>query len=123
MSARHRVCAEDEVEPGRLKAVQAGRAKVLLTRLGDGSIRAVGARCPHQGADLEAGCVVHFVDGDGPGRLRVEDGRDVVRCPWHGFEYFAATGEPAVASPAHQRLRLRTYAVEVEAGEVIVVLT
>ena len=122
MSARHRVCAEGEVVAGRLKPVQAGRAKVLLTRLADGTIRAIGARCPHQGADLEAGCVVRFVDGDEPGRLHVEDGRDVVRCPWHGFEYFAATGEPAVASPAHQRLLLRTYPVEIEGGEVVVLM-
>lgn len=120
MTTRHKVCAEAEVVSGNLKPVQAGRAKVLLTRLSDGTIRAIGARCPHQGADLEAGCVVSFVDGDAPGRLKVEAGRDVVRCPWHGFEYFAETGEPTVPSPAHHRLRLRLYAVEVEDGEVVV---
>jgi nitrite reductase/ring-hydroxylating ferredoxin subunit len=118
--SRVAVCREVDVEAGRLKPVQVGRAKVLLTRLPDGRVGAFAARCPHQGADLEAGCVVRFVEGDGPGRLRVDDGRAVVRCPWHGFEYFAETGEPAVASPAHQRLRLRTYSVEIDDGNVVI---
>ena len=113
------LCRADEVVEGRFLPVMMGRAKVLLTRLADGTVRAFAARCPHQGADLEAGCVVSFVDGDRPGRLRVEGGREVVRCPWHGFEYFAATGEPAVPSPDHHRLRLRTYVVEVVGGDVV----
>jgi nitrite reductase/ring-hydroxylating ferredoxin subunit len=122
MSVRHAVCRASEVAAGELKPVQAGRAKVLLTRLPDGTIRAFAARCPHQGADLEKGCVVRFVEGDRAGMLRVDDGRAVVRCPWHGFEYFAETGEPAVAPPAHQRLRLRTYPVEIRDGEVVVIV-
>ena len=119
--SRVAVCRAGEVEAGRLKPVQVGRAKVLLTRLPDGRVRAFAARCPHQGADLGAGCVVRFVDGDGPGRVRVDDGSAVVRCPWHGFEYFAETGEPAVPSPAHQRLRLRTYAVEIDGDDIVIV--
>lgn len=121
MSARHAVCRESDVEAGRLTSVRAGRATVLLTRLPDGTIQAIAARCPHQGADLGAGCVVHFVEGERPGALRVDDGRAVIRCPWHGFEYFAETGEPAVHSPAHHRLRLRTYPVEIESGQVVVI--
>lgn len=119
MSAREVLCRAEEVAEGRLLPVRIGRARALVTRLTDGSLRAFAARCPHQGADLAAGCVVRYVDGDRPGTLRVEDGRDVVRCPWHGFEYFAATGEPAVPSPGHHRLRLRTYAVEVVGGDVV----
>ena len=120
MSVRQVVCRVDEVVEGRLIPVALGRGKALLTRLSDGTIRAFGARCPHQGADLEAGCVVRFVDGDRPGMVRVEDGREVVRCPWHGFEYFAETGEAAVPSPAHQRLRLRMYAVEIVDDDVVI---
>ena len=119
--SRLAVCREAEVEAGGLKPVQVGRVKVLLTRLPDGRVGAFAARCPHQGADLETGCVVRFVEGDRPGRLRVDAGRAVVRCPWHGFEYFAETGEPAVPSPAHRRLRLRTYAVEIDGGDVVIV--
>lgn len=119
--SRLAVCRESEVEAGQLKPVQVGRAKVLLTRLPDGSVRAFAARCPHQGADLGAGCVVRFVEGDRPGQVRIDDARAVIRCPWHGFEYFAETGEPAVPSPAHHRLRLRTYAVEIDGEDVVIV--
>ena len=115
------LCRADEVAEGRFTPAMLGRAKVLVTRLADGTVRAFAARCPHQGADLEAGCVVRYVNGDRPGTLRVEEGREVVRCPWHGFEYFAATGEPAVPSPAHHRLRLRIYSVEVVGEDVVLV--
>ena len=120
MSARHVVCRADEVVEGRFIPVALDRGKALLTRLSDGTIRAFGARCPHQGAELEAGCVVRFVDGDRPGMVRVEDGREVVRCPWHGFEYSADTGEAVVQSPEHQRLRLRMYAIEIVGEDVVI---
>ncbi len=119
MSGREVLCRAEEVVHGRLLPVRIGRARAVVTRLADGSLRAFAARCPHQGADLGAGCVVRYVDGDGPDTLRVEEGRDVVRCPWHGFEYFAATGEPTVPSPQHHRLRLRTYPVEIVGADVV----
>jgi nitrite reductase/ring-hydroxylating ferredoxin subunit len=119
MSAREVLCRADEVVQGRLLPVRIGHARALVTRLADGTLRAFAARCPHQGADLEAGCVVRYVDGDSPGTLRVDDDRDVVRCPWHGFEYFAASGEPTVPSPGHHRLRLRLYPVEIVGGDVV----
>lgn len=119
--AREVVCKAGDVPPGRLVPVRLGRAKVLLARDGDGTIRAVAARCPHQGADLEAGCLAGFVEAARPNELAVDVAREVVRCPWHGFEYHLASGEPTVASPAHRKMRLRTFAVEVDGDDVVIV--
>lgn len=118
---REVVCKVTDVAKGRLTPARLGRAKLLLARLGDGTIRAVAARCPHQGADLEAGCVAAFVDSDRPNELAVAEGGEVLRCPWHGFEFDLASGEAAVPPPEHRKMRLRTFAVEIEGNDVVIV--
>lgn len=118
---REVVCKVADVAEGRLTPARLGRAKLLLTRLGNGTIRAVAARCPHQGADLEAGCVAAFVDSDRPNELAITKGREVLRCPWHGFEFDLASGEAAVPPPEHRNMKLRMFAVEIEGDEVVIV--
>lgn len=115
--AWHVVGKLGELPEGALVPVVAGRARVVLIRRGD-SVAAVAARCPHQGADLSEGLLTGFVDGPAPGCLTLDRERLVLRCPWHGFEYDVATGEPLAASPEHRRLRLRRYAVEIDGGDV-----
>ena len=95
----------------------AGRARVVLIRRGD-AVLAISARCPHQGADLSEGLLTGFVDAPSPGCLTLDRTRMVLRCPWHGFEYDVATGEPLAASPEHRRLRLRHHAVEIDGEDV-----
>lgn len=106
-----------DLREGALVPVVAGRARVVLIRRGD-VVMAVSSRCPHQGADLSEGLLTGFVDGSAPGWLSLDRTRLVLRCPWHGFEYDVATGEPLAASPEHRRLRLRRYAVEIDGEDV-----
>lgn len=107
------ICTSDAVREGALTPASIGRAAVVLTRH-KGVVHAVAARCPHQGADLAAGCLTGFVDTDG-----VDADRLILRCPWHGFEFEVASGDPTVAAPEHHRLRLRRYAVREENGHVL----
>ena len=79
---RHLVCRLDEVAPGVIKPVTAGRGTILLTRLPAGEIKAVGGRCPHQGANLQHGCLTGYVTGDCPNDLHSE----------RPGKYFAAPG-------------------------------
>ena len=60
------------------------------------------------------------VGTEGDNGLNVDPDRPVLRCPWHGFEYDLATGEPVVPAPAHRRMRLRTYPVELIGDEVVI---
>ena len=117
--AEHVLCRRADLVPGRLTPARAGRMPVLVTLIGDRPA-AIAARCPHQGADLSSGCIVDHVDADSEGHLVTEPGRPIVRCPWHGFEYDLATGEPCVPSPGHQRLRLRTLDVSERDGDIVI---
>ena len=113
------ICKLSDLAEGHLTPAMLGRAPILVT-LVRGEPRAVAARCPHQGADLQAGCLVGRVSTRPDGAITVDPARPVLRCPWHGFEYDLATGDPLVQSPAHRRMRLRTYTVRVQAGDVVI---
>ncbi len=112
------LCAADEVAPGVLLKVSVRRRDIVLTRLPDGSLRAFGARCPHHGAPLSAGCVGGEVaDAKGTACLRREG--EVLRCPWHGFEFDLVSGAPLVEAPAGLPMRLHFYEVKERHGRVV----
>jgi nitrite reductase/ring-hydroxylating ferredoxin subunit len=114
------VCKLAEIETGRLKAVSIGRARIVLCRLPSGEVRAFSSRCPHQGANLAAGCIVGAPTADRPNVITVERLSEVVRCPWHGFEWDLVTGLPLVPEPARWPLRLRFYEVAIDGDNVVV---
>lgn len=124
MAEKHDICASDEVLEGELKKVKVGRASVILTRLPSGEIRAVSSRCPHHGADLAFGCITGFmeskVNGEDKEKLTLTRCGEILRCPWHGFEFDLMTGEPSVAPPAATRMRLRFYTVHEENNRVVI---
>lgn len=112
---RRFVCAVDELPPGTMKLVDAGKFGVGVYNI-DGLLYAIANYCAHEGAPLCSG----FVGGtnefapDIPGQLRhVREGR-IVRCPWHQWEYDITTGQ-TVADP---RKRIRMYQIDVADGEV-----
>lgn len=119
---RHAVCKLADVTVGKLTEVKVGRSTVVLSRLPSGEIRALSGRCPHQGAALGHGCIAGFVDAEVPNVLRMARDGEVLRCPWHGFEFSLIDGEPTVPSPAAMPMRLRFYPAEI-VGEDIVVTT
>jgi nitrite reductase (NADH) small subunit len=116
---RHRVCRADEVASNAMKPVAMGRATILLTRLPSGEIKAVGSRCPHQGANLEYGCLTGHAYSDQPNVLLMDRPGQILRCPWHGFEFDLCSGE-SVADQG--KLRLRRFDVEIEDGDVFIVM-
>jgi nitrite reductase (NADH) small subunit len=95
------VARVEDVPPGSARAVQAGDAEIALFHCDDG-FHATQGHCLHLGGPL------------GHGRL---DGC-VLSCPWHGWQYDVRTGE----NEFDRALRLETYEVVVEDGEVKVVL-
>ena len=74
-------------------------------------------RCPHQGGPLCRGFFgPKIVSRDGvPGRLEADDDVPIVICPWHKWEFEAATGK-SLWDPSY---RVRTYPVKVEKGRVL----
>jgi nitrite reductase/ring-hydroxylating ferredoxin subunit len=91
------VARVDEVEPGTVRKVRAGERELALARVGD-EFYATQPQCLHLKGPL------------GEGRL--ED--HVLTCPWHGWQYDVRTGE----NEFDRAIRLETYEVRVENGEV-----
>lgn len=113
---RHFVCVHGEMSPGEMRPVKANGRGVVVARLEDGSYRAVANTCPHEAAKMSDGKVERMWFGDDTGEHR-RNGRCVIICPWHNFEFDLDTGESA-CEPG--RMRLKTYRVVLEGEEVAV---
>jgi len=115
VSAWHDIGSLDELErAGRLVARVGGREVGVVRDPDGGRLVGVRNRCPHHGAPLCLGRIRERASGT-PGRYALE-GRSVLRCPWHGWEFDLDTGvcrdEPS--------LRAAVYPVRVEDGRVLV---
>jgi nitrite reductase (NADH) small subunit len=91
------VARADEIPAGSLKAVRAGDEEITLAHA-DGRFCAVQAHCLHLGGPLAEGTL----EGS------------VVTCPWHGWQYDVSTG----FNEFDHAIKLETYEVRVEGGEV-----
>jgi nitrite reductase (NADH) small subunit len=91
------VARVEDVPPGSVKTVRAGGEEIALAHV-DGGFHATQATCIHLQGPL------------GEGRLE----GPVLTCPWHGWQYDVRTGE----NEFDLAIRLRTYPVRVEDGEV-----
>jgi 3-phenylpropionate/trans-cinnamate dioxygenase ferredoxin subunit len=115
--AAHAVLDAGELKPGQIRAVEVDGLSIALARKRDGSYRALRNRCPHQGAPLSEGkCEAYLVGPDVGAYARSED-RDVLRCPWHHFEFDLDNGR-SITDP--DRYRVRSYPTRVEDGMVVV---
>ena len=116
-AATHAVLDAGELAPGQICAVEVDGLSIALARKRDGSFRALRNRCPHQGGPLSEGkCEAYLVGPDVGVYTRSED-RDVLRCPWHHFEFDLDSGR-SIADP--NRYRVRSYPTRIEDGKVIV---
>jgi 3-phenylpropionate/trans-cinnamate dioxygenase ferredoxin subunit len=115
--ARRVVCSEADLPPGSRLVLEVGGRSIGVFNV-DGCLFALRNSCPHQGAELCAGTLGGTMIPSQP--LTYEyalEGR-VLRCPWHGWEFDLETGEK-LFDPG-SRARVKTYAVAVEDGVVVV---
>jgi len=109
------VCRLDEIPDGTMKAVQVEGREVLLVRKGE-HIFAMRDICPHQGTRLSTGSLTSATRSSGVGDYRSDQCGRIVRCPWHNWEFNAEDGR-CLHDP---RIRVATYSVQVENGQVSV---
>jgi 3-phenylpropionate/trans-cinnamate dioxygenase ferredoxin subunit len=107
--ATHVVAAVDEIPPGQRKLVDAGGRKIVVFNLG-GEFFALNNRCPHRGGSLAHGIQTAVVESTVPGEYICSRPGEMVKCPWHGWEFDIRTGK-SWCDPA--RLRIRQYKVAV----------
>jgi nitrite reductase/ring-hydroxylating ferredoxin subunit len=56
-----------------------------------------------------------------PNHLEFHSAGEILRCPWHGFEFCLKSGAPTVADSDAMPMRLRFYTTEVDGDDVVVV--
>ena len=78
------------------------------------SIFALRNRCPHQGGALCEGLLWGVLRAERPGEFEYEPSREILTCPWHGWEFHVRTGQSWCAP---ERLAVRRYEVSVVDGE------
>jgi 3-phenylpropionate/trans-cinnamate dioxygenase ferredoxin subunit len=114
--SRHVVARTDEIPEGSSKLVEV-KGRPIAVFHSKGEWFALYDRCPHEGGSLCAGKITGHVASDGPGHYRLERKGEIVRCPWHGWEFDLRTGK-SWCDP--RRLRVKSYAVAVEPGQRLV---
>jgi nitrite reductase/ring-hydroxylating ferredoxin subunit len=108
--AKHVVATVDEIPPGERKIVEVEGRSIGVFNV-DGAFYALRNRCPHQGGPLCHGTIAGFVSATKPGEYRISRHGQILRCPWHGWEFDVTTGQ-SWFDPG--RVRVRRYEVSVE---------
>jgi nitrite reductase/ring-hydroxylating ferredoxin subunit len=107
---RYIIATVEEVPPGGRKIVEVAGRSIGVFNL-NGEYFALRNRCPHQGGPLCAGSLGGLITSSGPGEYHYSRGGEMLRCPWHGWEFDIRTGQ-SWFDPA--RVRVRSYEVTVE---------
>ncbi len=110
--AKHVVAAVSEIAPGGRKLVEVNGRAIVLFNL-SGEFFALSNRCPHQGGNLCEGQLTGLVESSEPGEYRVSRQGEILRCPWHQWEYDIRTGK-SWCDP--RSVRVRNFPVTVEPG-------
>ncbi len=112
----------EEIPPGARKIVVPfrGRAGIGVFNV-NGAYHALRNLCPHKLGPLCTGRVSGRVVAAAPPStdapaLEVERDGEIIRCPWHLWEFEIATGQCLV----DPRMRVKTYPVVIEDGHVVV---
>ena len=114
--SKHVVAAAAEIPPGGRKLVTVRGRPIAVFNLG-GSFYGLLNRCPHQGGSLCEGLLTGAVTADRPGVYRISREGEIIRCPWHGWEFDVRTGQ-SWCDP--NDTKVRAYPVTVEPGTALV---
>jgi 3-phenylpropionate/trans-cinnamate dioxygenase ferredoxin subunit len=110
--ASHIVAAVDDIPPGKRKLVEVNGRAIVVFNLG-GDFFALANRCPHRGGSLYHGIQTGLVQSNSPGDYCYSRLGEMVKCPWHGWEFDIRTGK-SWCDPS--RIRARQYPVAVKPG-------
>lgn len=131
LMTRHVVAQVADIPPGQRLIVTINGRSIGIFNVA-GRFYAVRNSCPHQGGELCLGSLVGLATAERPGQISYTREGEILRCPWHGWEFDLATGR-SVFDPSRTRvksypveveeLQAETYPVEIVRDRVIVVIT
>ena len=107
---RFPICPAGELSPGERRIETLDGFSVGVFNV-DGEFHALKNDCPHQRAPLCEGKLGGTTESDAPGEFNWIRPGQVVRCPWHGWEFDVTTGE-SVFNP--HKVKAKTFETRVE---------
>jgi 3-phenylpropionate/trans-cinnamate dioxygenase ferredoxin subunit len=113
----HYVTEPDQIPEGQHRLFEIAGRSIGIYNL-KGTFYAVLNYCPHQGAELCKGQVCGTTIESEVYEYKFGRDGEIVRCPWHGWEFDLKTGKAL----AKERVRLRTFKVVIEEGKIGVIL-
>ncbi len=113
---RHVVAPVSEIPPGGRKLVTVRGRPIAIFNIG-GQFYGLLNRCPHQGGSLCEGRLTGLLESSRPGEYRYSRMGEILRCPWHGWEFDIRTGQ-SYCDPT--KIKARAYAVDVQPGSTVV---
>ncbi len=114
--SKHVVATVEEIPPGQRKLVTIRGRQIAVFNL-DGEFFGLFNRCPHQGGPMCEGILTGLIESDEPGNYRYSRKGEILRCPWHGWEFDIRTGQ-SFCDPS--KISVRSYPVEVAEGQRVV---
>ncbi|WP_020616190.1 Rieske (2Fe-2S) protein [Paenibacillus daejeonensis] len=111
-----------DIPAGSKKLVEAGGRTIGVFNV-NGVFYALRNVCPHQGAELCKGLIKPYVVSSGPGHFEYEREGEIIRCPWHQWEFDIKSGcmiiDPATRTKSYE-VTVETFGVSVEEGDIVV---
>ena len=108
--ARHIVGTVAEIPSGQRKIVEVNGISIGVFNV-KGTYYALRNRCPHQGAPLCQGSIKGTTLPSPPGEYIWAREGEILRCPWHGWEFDILTGR-SIFNP--HKVHVKSYEVSVE---------
>lgn len=116
---KHFVCSLKDLDKTRKIAAILEQRPIVIVRSDQGSVHALRDICPHKGPCLSDGMLDKGCQGATTGEYIYDGATEVLRCPWHSWEFDIRTGR-SLFDP--EKVRIKTYPVTVEDGGVFVEL-
>ncbi len=105
----HLVCLETELKPGERIIINVGKRSIGVFNL-KGEFFAILNICPHQLAPLAEGKIRGYCPPGEVGAFKYEREGEIIRCPWHGWEFDIKTGK-SIFNP--HKVKTASYPVKV----------
>ncbi|MED1824894.1 Rieske (2Fe-2S) protein [Brevibacillus agri] len=108
---KHLVCKYEDLKNVNKMAVSIDRKSIVVVMSDGGEVYALRDVCPHKGPCLSAGMLDKNCTGDNTGEYIFEKEREVLRCPWHSWEFDIKTGR-SLFDP--EKVWVKTYEVTIK---------
>lgn len=113
--AKHVVATTREIPAGGNKVVVINGRELVVWHI-NGEYFCLLNRCPHEGAPMSKSTCVAVLNSSEPGKFERSREGEMLRCPWHGWEFDVRTGQ-SYFDPVH--CKVRAYPTAVEPGEAL----